>query len=52
MGETWNRNSLLALCLGATSAYAADFNCSRVKLVVPYGAGGSADVATRIVADS
>jgi tripartite-type tricarboxylate transporter receptor subunit TctC len=42
---------LMAICLGATSAVAADFNCPRVKIVVPYGAGGSADVASRIVAD-
>lgn len=43
--------ALLAVCLGTTSAMAADFNCPKVKMVVPYGAGGSADVAARIVAD-
>jgi tripartite-type tricarboxylate transporter receptor subunit TctC len=46
---------LLVLCvsatLSATSVVAADFDCAKVRMVVPYGAGGSADVATRIVAD-
>lgn len=47
---------LIALGLSATSAIAtpavaADFNCARVKIVVPYAAGGSADVAARLVAD-
>jgi hypothetical protein len=42
---------LLALGLGATSALAADFDCQRVTLIVPYPAGGAADVAARLVGD-
>lgn len=42
---------LLMAWLGTTSAIAADFNCQKVKLVVPFAAGGSADVAARVVAD-
>ncbi|MGE0564533.1 MAG: Bug family tripartite tricarboxylate transporter substrate binding protein [Pseudolabrys sp.] len=42
---------LFAAWLGTTSAVAADFSCSKVRVVVPYGAGGSADVATRLVVD-
>lgn len=42
---------LLAAFLGVTPALAADFNCSRVKVIVPFSPGGSADVAARLVAD-
>jgi tripartite-type tricarboxylate transporter receptor subunit TctC len=44
---------LAVLCaLGlATSSLAADFDCPRVTVVVPYPAGGAADVAARLVAD-
>ena len=35
----------------ATSALAADFDCARVTVIVPYPAGGAADVAARLVAD-
>jgi tripartite-type tricarboxylate transporter receptor subunit TctC len=31
-------------------AHADDLNCSQIKLVAPFGAGGSADVATRFIA--
>jgi tripartite-type tricarboxylate transporter receptor subunit TctC len=41
----------LALCLGAGSAWAQDYPCSQVKLVVPYPAGGATDVASRVVAE-
>lgn len=40
----------LSAGLGAGSALAADYQCSPVKLVVPYSAAGATDVATRIVA--
>jgi tripartite-type tricarboxylate transporter receptor subunit TctC len=42
---------LFALGLGATSSLAADFDCPRVTVIVPYPAGGAADVAARLVAD-
>jgi tripartite-type tricarboxylate transporter receptor subunit TctC len=42
---------MLAACLGAASASAAELNCSQVKLVVPYPAAGATDVASRIVAE-
>ena len=44
---------LAVLCaLGlATSSLAADFDCPRVTVIVPYPAGGAADVAARLVAD-
>jgi tripartite-type tricarboxylate transporter receptor subunit TctC len=42
---------LLALGLGATSALAADFDCQRVTLIVPYPAGGATDVAARLIGD-
>jgi tripartite-type tricarboxylate transporter receptor subunit TctC len=44
---------LAVLCaLGlTTSSLAADFDCPRVTVVVPYPAGGAADVAARLVAD-
>lgn len=41
----------LSAALGATSAIGANVDCAKVRMVVPYGAGGSADVVTRIVAD-
>ena len=40
----------LALCLAAGGAWAAEYPCSQVKLVVPYPAGGATDVATRVIA--
>jgi tripartite-type tricarboxylate transporter receptor subunit TctC len=41
----------LAACLAAGSAFAAELNCSQVKLVVPYSAAGATDVASRILAE-
>ncbi len=44
----------IALALGLTagsSAWAADYPCSQVKMVVPYPAGGATDVASRVVAE-
>jgi len=35
----------------ATPSLAADFDCLRVTVIVPYPAGGAADVAARLVAD-
>jgi tripartite-type tricarboxylate transporter receptor subunit TctC len=43
--------ALLALGLGATSGFAAELDCARVTMIVPYPAGGAADVAGRLVAD-
>ena len=42
---------LCALGWGTASALAADFDCPRVTVIVPYPAGGAADVAARLVAD-
>lgn len=42
---------MLASLLGSAPALAADYNCAQVKLIVPYGAAGAADVATRVVAE-
>jgi tripartite-type tricarboxylate transporter receptor subunit TctC len=42
---------LLALGSGATASLAADFDCPRATVIVPYPAGGAADVAARLVAD-
>jgi tripartite-type tricarboxylate transporter receptor subunit TctC len=43
--------ALLAAGLGASSCFAADLDCARVTVIVPYPAGGAADVAGRLVAD-
>jgi tripartite-type tricarboxylate transporter receptor subunit TctC len=47
------RRFALAACLAltATGAFAAEYDCPQVKLIVPYPAGGATDVATRIVAE-
>ena len=42
---------LLATGLGVTPAVAADYDCPRVTVIVPYPAGGAADVAGRLVAE-
>ncbi len=42
---------VLALCLGAGSAWTQDDPCSAVKLIVPYPAGGATDVASRVLAE-
>jgi tripartite-type tricarboxylate transporter receptor subunit TctC len=36
---------------GATHSLAADYECPRASVIVPYPAGGAADVAARLVAD-
>src|SRR5262245_29957237 len=41
----------LALALTTGAAAAQELNCSQVRLIVPYPAGGATDVATRIVAE-
>ena len=41
----------LGLCGLAAPALAADFDCSKVRIVVPYGVGGATDIAMRAVAD-
>ena len=44
---------LMALALAGLVcgvAHADDLNCAQIKLVAPFGAGGSADVATRFIA--
>jgi tripartite-type tricarboxylate transporter receptor subunit TctC len=43
--------ALLVFGLSATPSLAADYDCSRVTVIVPYPAGGAADVAARVVAD-
>ena len=42
---------VLAVGLAATSSLAAELDCARVTVIVPYPAGGAADVAGRLVAD-
>jgi tripartite-type tricarboxylate transporter receptor subunit TctC len=42
---------LLAAVPGATRSFAADYDCPRASVIVPYPAGGAADVAARLVAD-
>jgi tripartite-type tricarboxylate transporter receptor subunit TctC len=41
----------VALCLAAGAAWAQDYPCAQLKLVVPYPPGGATDVATRVVAE-
>jgi hypothetical protein len=41
----------LAACLIAGSAVAADLECTQIKLVVPYPAGGATDVSARVVGE-
>jgi tripartite-type tricarboxylate transporter receptor subunit TctC len=43
--------ALFAGLLGAGPALAADFHCAQLRLVVPYGAAGATDIATRAVAN-
>ena len=42
---------LLATMPGAAGSLAADYDCPRATLIVPYTAGGAADVAARLLAD-
>jgi tripartite-type tricarboxylate transporter receptor subunit TctC len=37
--------------LGATASFAADYDCPRVTVIVPYAAGGATDVAGRLIAE-
>jgi tripartite-type tricarboxylate transporter receptor subunit TctC len=41
----------LGICAGASSAWAQDYPCSQIRLIVPYPAGGATDVASRVVAE-
>jgi tripartite-type tricarboxylate transporter receptor subunit TctC len=41
----------LTLCVAASGAFAQDYPCSTIKLIVPYPAGGATDVASRVVAE-
>ena len=41
----------VALGLATTLSLAADFDCPRVTVIVPYPAGGAADVAGRLIAE-
>src|SRR5215813_4257973 len=42
---------LLATMAGAAGSLAADYDCPRATLIVPYPAGGATDVAARLLAD-
>ncbi len=44
-------SAALALCVIAGGAWAQDYPCSQIKIVVPYPAGGATDVASRVVAE-
>jgi len=43
--------ALLATMAGAAESLAADYDCPRATLIVPYPAGGATDVAARLLAD-
>ena len=45
------RVAALAISLIASSAFAADYDCAPVKLIVPYPAGGATDVGARVIAE-
>lgn len=47
---SWLRCALSAVCLVAAPAHAQDFPGATVRIVVPYAAGGIADVLARLVA--
>jgi tripartite-type tricarboxylate transporter receptor subunit TctC len=40
---------LMSAFMASTAAMAADLKCSRIRLVVPYGAGGATDAASRLI---
>jgi tripartite-type tricarboxylate transporter receptor subunit TctC len=40
-----------ALLLSLTGAFAANYDCAQVRLIVPYPAGGATDVAARVVGE-
>lgn len=44
-------SAALALCVIVSGAWAQDYPCSQIKIVVPYPAGGATDVASRVVAE-
>jgi tripartite-type tricarboxylate transporter receptor subunit TctC len=41
----------VGICIGAGGAWAQDYPCSQIRLIVPYPAGGATDVASRVVAE-
>ena len=41
----------LCVHLGAGPVAATELNCQQIRLIAPFGAGGSADVATRVIAE-
>jgi tripartite-type tricarboxylate transporter receptor subunit TctC len=43
--------AVLALSLSAASAPAADYPCAQVRIIVPFAAGGAADVPARFLAE-
>src|SRR5262249_14523425 len=43
--------TLQVLCWASSGTAAAELPCAQVRLIVPYSAGGAADVATRVVAE-
>jgi len=43
--------ALLTVGVTATASLAADYDCPRVTMIVPYPAGGAADVAARLIGD-
>jgi tripartite-type tricarboxylate transporter receptor subunit TctC len=44
-------SAVAAVWLVASVAAAADYDCQQVRLIVPYPAGGAADVAARLIAE-
>ena len=45
------RMAVAATVLLASQARAEDISCAQIKFIAPFGAGGSADVATRFIAE-
>ena len=47
----WVTAAILMAAFGVTGAKAAELNCTQVRLITPYPAGGATDVASRLIAE-
>jgi tripartite-type tricarboxylate transporter receptor subunit TctC len=45
------RVAIAAIILLSTQVHADELSCSQIRFIAPFGAGGSADVATRFIAE-